>query len=93
MANSGILPALAGPEDLIVIDKLGHASMYMGARASRAKILTFRHNDTDDLAEILSRERNLVGKCIVITEGVFSMDGDRAPLDNLADCALTTKLG
>ena len=85
MANSGILPALAGPEDLIVIDNLGHASMYMGARASRAKILTFRHNDTDDLAEILSRERNLVGRCIVMTEGVFSMDGDRAPLDTLAD--------
>ena len=84
MANSGILPALAGPEDLIVIDNLGHASMYMGARASRAKILTFRHNDADDLAEILSRERNLVGR-YCDDRRCFSMDGDRAPLDTLAD--------
>ena len=50
MANSGILPALAGPGDLIVIDALGHASMHMGARASRAEIKTFRHNDPGDLA-------------------------------------------
>ena len=88
MANSGILPALAGPEDLILIDALGHASMHMGARAARAKIHTFRHNDADDLADILTRERSSGGTCLVVTEGVFSMDGDRAPLDALADvCA------
>lgn len=88
MANSGILPALAGPEDLILIDALGHASMHMGARAARAKIHTFRHNDPDDLADILTRERSSAGTCLVVTEGVFSMDGDRAPLDVLADvCA------
>ena len=88
MANSGILPALAGPEDLILIDALGHASMYMGARAARAMIHTFRHNDPDDLADILTRERSSAGTCLVVTEGVFSMDGDRAPLDVLADvCA------
>ena len=88
MANSGILPALAGPEDLILIDALGHASMYMGARAARAMIHTFRHNDPDDLADILTRERCSAGTCLVVTEGVFSMDGDRAPLDVLADvCA------
>ena len=88
MANSGILPALTGPEDLILIDALGHASMHMGARAARAKIHTFRHNDPDDLADILTRERSSAGTCLVVTEGVFSMDGDRAPLDVLADvCA------
>ena len=62
--------------------------MYMGARAARAMIHTFRHNDPDDLADILTRERSSAGTCLVVTEGVFSMDGDRAPLDVLADvCA------
>lgn len=87
MANSGILPALAGPGDLIVIDALGHASMHMGARASRAEIRTFRHNDADDLAALLADNRGAFGTCLVVTEGVFSMDGDRAPLDRLAAVA------
>jgi 8-amino-7-oxononanoate synthase len=87
MANSGILPALAGPDDLIVIDELGHASMHMGARASRAEIRSFQHNDADDLARILGQERGGFGTCMVVTEGVFSMDGDRAPLDRLAAVA------
>ncbi|MEE2997197.1 MAG: aminotransferase class I/II-fold pyridoxal phosphate-dependent enzyme [Pseudomonadota bacterium] len=85
MANVGILPALAGEDDLIVADELGHASIHMGARAARAKFLTFRHNDVDDLVNILARERASAGRCLVVTEGVFSMDGDRAPLDVLAD--------
>ena len=87
MANSGILPALAGPGDLIVIDALGHASMHMGARAARAEIRTFRHNDPDDLAALLAENRQNFGTCLVVTEGVFSMDGDRAPLDRLAAVA------
>ncbi|CAN0456650.1 unnamed protein product [Laminaria digitata] len=87
MANSGILPALAGPGDLIVIDALGHASMHMGARASRAEIKTFRHNDADDLASLLAANRGAFGTCLVVTEGVFSMDGDRAPLDRLTAVA------
>ena len=84
MANAGILPALAGTDDLIVIDELGHASMYMGARAARSRTLRFRHNDARDLSDILARERISAGTCVVVTEGVFSMDGDRAPLDDLA---------
>lgn len=87
MANSGIIPALAGPGDLIVIDALSHASMHMGARASRAEIRTFRHNDADDLAGQLAENRSAFGTCLVVTEGVFSMDGDRAPLDRLAAIA------
>lgn len=87
MANSGILPALAGPGDLIVIDALGHASMHMGARAARAEICTFRHNNADDLAGVLADTRGQFGTCLVVTEGVFSMDGDRAPLDRLAAVA------
>lgn len=84
MANTGIIPALAGPGDLVVLDELAHASMHMGARASRAEIVTFRHNDADDLASVLSARRSGAGTCLVVTEGVFSMDGDRAPLDLLA---------
>jgi len=87
MANSGILPALAGPGDLIVIDALGHASMHMGARASRAEIRSFDHNDADSLDRLLTQERGNFGTCLVVTEGVFSMDGDRAPLDRLAAVA------
>lgn len=87
MANSGILPALAGPDDLIVIDALGHASMHMGARASRAAIRSFVHNDADSLDRALAAERGDFGTCLVVTEGVFSMDGDRAPLDRLAAVA------
>ena len=87
MANSGILPALAGPGDLIVIDALGHASMNMGARAARAEIKTFRHNDAEDLSALLTENRKTYGNCLVVTEGVFSMDGDRAPIDRLAAVA------
>ena len=84
MANSGIIPALAGPGDLVVLDELAHASMHMGARASRADIALFRHNDVADLAAVLAARRGAAGTCLVATEGVFSMDGDRAPLDGLA---------
>jgi len=84
MANSGIIPALAGQGDLVILDELGHASMHMGARASRADIATFRHNDAEDLSRILASTRSRFGRCLVLTEGVFSMDGDRAPLDTIA---------
>ncbi len=87
LANTGILPALAGPDDLIVIDELGHASMHMGARASNARIATFRHNDPDNLVKVLASSRRRARRCLVVTEGIFSMDGDRAPLDQLASIA------
>ncbi len=85
LANTGLIPALAGPEDLILIDKLGHASMHMGARAGRGPIRLFRHNDVAHCEEILETERSRYRHCLILTEGVFSMDGDRAPLDLLAD--------
>ncbi len=84
MANSGIIPALAGPGDMVILDELGHASMHMGARASRAEIAMFRHNDAEDLSRLLETTNNLYGRRLVVTEGVFSMDGDRAPLDKIA---------
>ena len=82
MANAGILPALAGPDDLIVIDELGHASPN-GRRAARSRTLTFRHNDARDSGHCRTRE-NIFFVRVVVTEGVFSMDGDRAPLDDPA---------
>ena len=87
LANAGIIPALAGPGDLVVLDALAHASMHMGARTSRAAIREFSHNDTSHCAAILAEERGRFRHCLVLTEGVFSMDGDRAPLDRLAEIA------
>ncbi len=85
LANAGIIPAIAGPGDLVVLDALAHASMHMGARASRAEIRQFAHNDAGHCAAILAEERGRYRYCLVLTEGVFSMDGDRAPLDALAE--------
>jgi len=87
MANTGIIPALAGTGDLVLMDELGHASMHMGARASRAEVATFRHNDADDLTGVLASKRSRYQHCLLVTEGVFSMDGDRAPLDSIAHAA------
>jgi 8-amino-7-oxononanoate synthase len=89
MANTGIIPALTRRGDLVIMDELGHASMHMGARASRAEIATFRHNDVNNLSQILATARNRYAHCLVVTEGVFSMDGDRAPLDTIAETVRT----
>jgi 8-amino-7-oxononanoate synthase len=87
LANLGIIPALIGETDLIVGDELSHACMHGGARLSRATVRLFRHNDADHCAEILATERAKHGHCLVMTEGVFSMDGDRAPVQRLAEIA------
>ena len=87
LANTGVIPALAGPGDLVLVDALGHASMHMGARASRAETMLFAHNDAADCAEVLAAKRAKYRHCLIATEGVFSMDGDRAPLDALARVA------
>ncbi len=87
LANAGIIPALAGRGDLILIDELAHSSMHTGARLSGASILPFRHNDVAHLRTLLDRERTRFGHVLILTEGVFSMDGDLAPLPELADIA------
>ncbi len=83
LANIGIVPALAGPRDLVVLDALSHACLHAGATLSGATVDTFRHNDLADLGARLAR-RNAYAHCLVLTEGVFSMDGDRAPLRQMA---------
>jgi 8-amino-7-oxononanoate synthase len=87
LANAGIIPALAGRGDLILIDELAHSSMHTGARLSGAAIMTFRHNDVAHLGALLDHERARFKKTLILTEGVFSMDGDLAPLPELSDIA------
>jgi glycine C-acetyltransferase len=79
-ANTGIVPALLGRHDAVFADQLCHASQLDGALLSRAKVLRFRHNDPGHLAHLLERHRKAFGRALVMTESVFSMDGDRAPL-------------
>jgi 8-amino-7-oxononanoate synthase len=87
LANISIVPALVGADDLILLDALSHACMLGGARLSGARTLRFRHNDADHLAELLASERPLARRCLIMTERVFSMDGDLAPLGRIAALA------
>ena len=90
LANAGIVPALVGPGDLILIDELAHSSMHTGARLRGAAIMAFRHNDTAHLRALLEAERARFRHALIMTEGVFSMDGDLAPLPELAEIASRT---
>ncbi|MCZ7641847.1 MAG: 8-amino-7-oxononanoate synthase [Pseudorhodoplanes sp.] len=87
LANTGILPALADAEDLIVCDELSHSCIRTGASLSRARVMLFRHNDVDHAAQLLAGNRARHPRAIVATEGVFSMDGDLAPLAELSELA------
>jgi len=87
LANAGIAPALVGRGDLILIDELAHSSLWTGARLSRSELLSFRHNDAGHLAALLKQYRSNHQRALIVTEGVFSMDGDRAPLAELASLA------
>ncbi|MDD4932181.1 MAG: 8-amino-7-oxononanoate synthase [Methylacidiphilaceae bacterium] len=82
-AAAGTIPILVGAEDLIVLDRLSHASLIDGARASKATLRVFPHNDLGGLEEILRRHRGRCRRALVVTESVFSMDGDVAPLREL----------
>ena len=84
-ANLGVIPALVGKEDAIFSDELNHASIIDGARLSGAKIIRFAHADADDLGKQLKEHRANYRRALVVTDGVFSMDGDIAPLDEIYD--------
>jgi 8-amino-7-oxononanoate synthase len=83
LANLGILPAFAGAGDLIVADALSHSCLFGGARLSGAQVAVFRHNDLEHCASLLKELRAGHGRCLLLTDGVFSMDGDRAPVEEL----------
>jgi 8-amino-7-oxononanoate synthase len=82
---SGCLPAIVGKGDIIVLDKLAHASLIDGARLSGATLRVFPHNDISKLARLLAtlRARDASGRILVVTESVFSMDGDLCPLEEI----------
>ena len=90
-ANAGTVSSILGKEDFILSDELNHASIIDGARLSRAKIKVFRHKDVGHAEELLKEIENEPGRKLVITDGVFSMDGDIGPVGALA--ALCEKYG
>ncbi len=90
-ANAGTVSAILGKEDFILSDELNHASIIDGARLSRATIKVFRHKDAAHCEELLQELEKNPGRKLVITDGVFSMDGDIGPVDKLA--ALAEKYG
>ncbi len=86
-ANLAVIPLLVGPDDLIYSDELNHASIIDGCRLSRAKIRVFRHLDMEHLEELLREDVDHPGRKLIISDGVFSMDGDLANLPGIADLA------
>jgi len=86
-ANAGAVSAILGKEDLIISDELNHASIIDGARLSRATIKVFKHKDVKDCERICEETKDWPGHKLLITDGVFSMDGDIAPLPALCDLA------
>ncbi|HTJ63637.1 MAG TPA: 8-amino-7-oxononanoate synthase [Alphaproteobacteria bacterium] len=87
LANAGIIPTLAGSADLVLIDELAHSCIMTGGKLTGGRVLTFRHNDVAHAAELLSMHRTHYRHALIATDGVFSMDGDLAPLHDLAALA------
>ncbi len=87
LANTGIIPALVGPDDLILVDELSHACIHAGAKLSGAAIERYRHADADQAEALLKTHRSGKQRALIATDGVFSMDGDLAPLAALSQLA------
>lgn len=85
-ANVGVLTALAGPRDHLFLDRLNHASLYDGARLTHGQVRIYRHSEPEHLEELLQRAPAR-GKRFIVTDGVFSMDGELAPLPALVELA------
>ena len=86
-ANLGVITTLVGKGDVIFSDELNHASIIDGARLSRAKIIPYKHNDMKDLTTKIAEHRGEYNHALLVTDGVFSMDGDLAPLDKIYEVA------
>lgn len=87
LANAGIIPALAGPQDLILVDELSHACIHAGSKLSGATVQRFRHADVAHAEALMKAHRAGHPRALLVTDGVFSMDGDLAPLHDLANVA------
>ncbi|GMV61812.1 MAG: putative 8-amino-7-oxononanoate synthase [Parvibaculum sp.] len=87
MANMGIIPALVREGDLILADELAHACLLSGSKLSGARVEIFRHNDMEHLRALLAAHRGAARHCLILTDGIFSMDGDAAPVEEMADIA------
>lgn len=84
LANIGVIPSLMGKGDIIFVDEFSHASTFLGIRLSNAYFKTFNHNNMHDLKRKIKFYRNRYRNCLILTEGVFSMDGDLAPLEEVS---------
>lgn len=87
LTNLGVIPTLVGAKDLVLADALSHACILSGAKLSSARVEIFKHNDLAHLEELLAAHRGSYGHALIVTDGVFSMDGDLAPVSALADLA------
>ncbi len=85
LANTGIIPALCGRNDVIYSDRLNHASIVDGVLLSRAQFYRFRHNDLNHLEDLLKSHRSKYRKAMIVVESVYSMDGDQAPVSGLLE--------
>ncbi len=88
LANTGIIPVLIGEDGLVLLDELSHACIYAGAQLSRGRMMTFRHNDVNHARELLAAHRAEHDRALIVTDGIFSMDGDLAPLAELLALAV-----
>jgi len=86
-ANLGTIVSLVGPGDAVFLDRLDHACLVAGAKLSGARVRVYPHADLDQLESTLQRERNTYRRALIVTDGVFSMDGDIAPLAELVELA------
>jgi 8-amino-7-oxononanoate synthase len=87
LANTGIIPSLAGPDDLILVDELSHACINAGAKLSGANVHRYRHCDVEHAEALMAAHRANHPRALIVTDGVFSMDGDLAPLRDLSRLA------
>jgi 8-amino-7-oxononanoate synthase len=83
LANTGIIPALCGSDDVIYSDRLNHASIVDGVLLSRARFYRFRHNDLNHLEDLLKSHRSRYRRALIVVESLYSMDGDLAPVSEL----------
>ena len=89
LANVGVIPTLVGKGDLIIADELVHTCIHAGMKLSGSTIKFFRHNDTDHVSQILAQNREAFEKVLILVDGVYSMDGDIAPMKELGELAHT----